>query len=340
MKRVTIKDVAKQAGVSYSTVSHVLNDTRYVAPKTLERVKRALQSLEYYPNISARSLRGGKTKTIGLIIPDTSNLFFAEVSRKIEDRGFQKGYSVIVCNSDNDPKKQKAYIDTLVSKKVDGVIFISSDCEQSDLESFRMNNVSVVVADRDIPLDFAEVVLLDNEKGGYLATKHLLDLGHKEIACITGPNFLSPSMQRVQGYKRALLEFGLCIDEELIETGDFTFSGGEEAMRRLIAKNPGLTGVFVLNDMMAIGAMNVARIHNYHIPQDISFVGFDDVELAMYVSPRLTTIAQPIIELSNYAVGLLIERMERKLTDLPRKRIILSPKLIIRETTSKTASNE
>ncbi len=333
MDRVTIKDVAHEAGVSITTVSHVINETRSINPETKARVLDALDKLGYQPNIIARSLRSGKTKTIGLIVPDIANLFFAEIARRIEDYGYQYGYSVILGNSDNDPVKQSNYINTLITKQVDGVVFISAGGEIDDLRPFYENKIPVVVADRDVPLELADVVLLDNEKAGYEATRYLLDLGHECIACITGPNYVSPSMQRVEGYKRALMESGIPFRSDLIEGGDFQFKSGELAMHRLLAHPCKPTAVFALNDMMAIGALNAAHDAGLSVPADLSIVGFDNIELSTAVTPALTTVAQPIDEIAQNTINLLIKRMQSSKTE-KNVRVILSAILVVRDSTN------
>ena len=334
MDRVTIKDVAHEAGVSITTVSHVINETRSINPETRARVLEALDKLGYQPNIIARSLRSGKTKTIGLIVPDIANLFFAEIARRIEDYGYQYGYSVILGNSDNDPVKQTNYINTLITKQVDGVVFISAGGEIDDLRSFYENEIPVVVADRDVPLELADVVLLNNEKAGYEATHHLLDLGHDCIACITGPNNVSPSMQRVEGYKRALMESGIPFREDLIEGGDFQFKSGELAMHRLLTHPCKPTAVFALNDMMAIGALNAAHDAGLSVPADLSIIGFDNIELSAAVTPALTTVAQPIDEIAQKAINLLIKRMQSSKTE-KNVRVILKANLVVRDSTNR-----
>lgn len=334
MPRITIKDVARAAQVSITTVSHVVNNTRFVDPATKQRVLTACEELGYQPNSLARSLRSGVTRTIGLVVPDASNLFFADVARKIEDFGFQQGYSVILCNSDNNPEKQTRYITTLLAKQVDGVIFISSGSEPDDLMRLVDNNIPVVVADRDVPLELADVVLLDNEQAGYDATRHLIGLGHRRIACITGPNHLAPSMQRFEGYKRCLKENGIDFDAKRIEMGDFRFQSGEEAMQRLLASPARPTAVFVLNDMMAIGAMSSVHKAGLSIPKDISIIGFDDIEIDAAVTPALTTMAQPIEEMAQHTMSLLIDHLVGKKHDL-NQRVILTAKLIQRDSTAR-----
>jgi LacI family transcriptional regulator len=331
---VTMKDVAKLAGVSTTTVSHVINQTRHVNDETKMSVAKAMKELEYRPNILARSLRSGETKTIGLIVPDGSNPFFAEIARQIEDLGYRKGYSVILGNSDNNPDKQTSYINTLLAKQVDGVIFISTGGETSELQLLTENNIPIVVADRDLSLSLTDVVLLDNEKAGYEATRYLLDLGHRCIACITGPDDLSPSMLRLKGYKRALKEFNIGFKENLVEKGDFRFRGGEVAMERLLNQSCPPTAVFALNDMMAIGAMKGITKAGLEIPGDISVIGFDDIEFASAVKPALTTMAQPFSELSSKSVEMLINRMCGKINET-NQRVVLTARLIVRDSTAR-----
>lgn len=333
MNRVTIKDVALVACVSTTTVSHVINKTRFVDAATRARVIQAMDDLGYHPNVLARSLRSGVSKTIGLIVPDAANLFFAEVARKIEDYGYEQGYSVILGNSDNDPEKQLNYINTLLAKRVDGVIFISTGGDPKELMRFFDNRVPVVVADRDVPLELADVVLLDNEQGGYDATRYLIELGHRKIACITGPHDLSPSQQRVEGYYRAMGEFNIPVNSAYITAGDFQFQGSRDAMERLLGCTPRPSAVFVFNDMMAIGAMTTIRKAGLSIPADISIVGFDDIELASAVTPSLTTIAQPIAEIARCATDLLIQRLNGSRKE-DNQRIILHATLIVRESTA------
>jgi len=333
MKRVTVKEVATKAKVSITTVSHVINETRFVDPNTKQRVLSAMDSLGYQPNFIARSLRSGITKTIGLIVPDIANLFFAEIGRKIEDYGYQQGYSVILGNSDNDPEKQEHYIHTLMAKRVDGVIFISSGGNDRGMLQFSHNHIPIVVMDRNISLDLADVVMLDNETGGYLATSHLIQLGHQKIGCITVPKNFSSSVDRLAGYKRAMQEAGLRVKKELIVNGDFLYSGGETAMSGLLLLADRPTAVFCSNDMMAIGAMSAIRKAGYSIPEDISLVGFDNIELAAAMSPALTTFAQPVDEIARVAVTTLIDRIRGEMNE-PNQQIILQGELIVRASTA------
>ncbi len=333
-KSVTMKDVADYVGVSTTTVSHVINETRHVNELTRNKVKSAMKELGYRPNFLARSLRSGETKTIGLLVPDASNPFFAEIARQIEDLGYRQGYSVILGNSDNNPNKQTNYINTLIAKQVDGVILISTGGEADELQPLTENNIPIVLADRDVSLSLTDVVLLDNEKAGYEATRYLLELGHKCIACITGPNELSPSMLRVKGYRKALEEFDIPYQENLIEMGDFRYRSGEAAMEKLLSRSCSPTAVFALNDMMAIGAMKAIMKLGYSIPEDISVLGFDNIQFSSVVKPALTTMAQPLADFSNKTVEMLIKRMSGDAIE-DNQRFILSASLVVRESTAR-----
>lgn len=327
----TIKDVARQAGVSITTVSHVINDTRYVSDALRTKVLLAMEDLHYRPNVLARGLRRGETKTIGLIVPDNSNPFFAEVARIIEDIGFQNGYSVILCNSDGDLEKEKAYVNVLVAKQVDGVIFIAAGGQQEHLRLLSQQAMPVVVADRDVRSPLADVVLVDNEQGGYDAAHYLIRQGHRSIACITGPSDLTPSAERVGGYRQAILEAGLDARKDFIVAGDFRSEGGERATQALLGLDHPPTAIFACNDLMAIGALHALRKAGRQVPGDVSVIGFDDIPLSSMVSPALTTVAQPLSELATLSAQLLISRIQNGQEDNPAKRIVLETRLVIRD---------
>lgn len=335
-----IKDVAKKAGVSTTTVSHVINETRFVSDELRQRVMDAMQSMDYHPNILARSLRSGKSKTIGLIVPDISNLFFAEIARKVEDRGLEYGYSVILCNTDDDHAKEAGYIDVLITKKVDGIIFISAGYEGENLYKLLNNKIPIVIADRSLGDVVTDVVLVDNWMGGYTATKYLLELGHRKIACISGPSSLTPSAQRVEGFHQALKDAAIEINYCLVIPGDFRSVGGEKAMNSLLECDKKPTAVFACNDMMALGAMRAINNRGLRVPEDISLVGFDDIPISQCVYPAITTVAQPIEELGSIVVKYLIERIEyknsrRKGEEPDYRTTVLETKLVKRDSCSK-----
>lgn len=329
----TIKDVASAARVSIATVSHVINDTRYVSDELKQRVHTAMSELDYRPNRVARSLRSGQTKTIALMVPDASNLFFAEMGRAIEGLGFDNGYNVILCNSDNNLDKQSSYVDMLMTKQIDGLIFISAGESEEVLTTLKQAKIPTVVTDRDVQPGLADVVLLNNKLGGYLATRHLLELNHTKIACITGPHHLPSSVERAEGYYEALEEAGLTPDPDWVLTGDFRLPSGHSCMSRLLDMADGPTAVFVCSDMMALGAMNAVHNKGLRMPDDISIVGFDNIALASSINPALTTVAQPIRRIATLICEILFSRMQNADTEALPERIIIDPQLTIRSTT-------
>ncbi|MFN8379932.1 MAG: LacI family DNA-binding transcriptional regulator [Anaerolineae bacterium] len=306
---VTIRDVAAQAGVSVSTVSHVINGTRFVEPGTEARVRAAISDLKYRPNSIARSLRRRSTATIGLLVPDNSNPFFAEVARLIEDIGFDQGYSVILCNSDNLPAREAAYIDVLLSKQVDGLLTISAGIHPDFLKTVFNAQVPVVVVDRAADEWPVDQVLVDNERGGYQAGVYLTDLGHREIGFIAGPRVATPSARRLVGFRHALAERDIALPDTAITSGDFQYQGGAAAIRTLLERHPNLTAVFATNDQMALGAINTLQRMGRSVPDDISIIGFDNIPQSSAFYPALTTMAQPVEALARESVRLLIERI-------------------------------
>jgi len=327
----TINDVAKKAGVSITTVSHVINDTRFVSQELRNKVNQAIIDVGYFPNQLARGLRSGVTATVGLMIPDNSNPYFAEVAKIIETVGFENGYSVILCNSSGDLKKEAAYIDTLLSHQIDGIILISVNSALESLQKIKARNIPFVVVDRDISLYEGDTVLVNNEMGGYHATKYLLDLGHRKIACIEGSSNVNPSSDRAKGYIRALQLEGIPVRQDYIAIGDFDYQSGEQCFEKLWSLEEKPTAIFACNDMMAIGALKKAKTMGVHIPEDVSLIGFDNIAFTSAVSPALTTISQPIEELSKKAISILINKIQNRGDFHENKRIILNTDLVIRE---------
>lgn len=333
---ITIKDVAQHAQVSVTTVSHVINGTRFVSEAARERVRQAIAALNYVPSALARSLKSSRTHTVGMMIPNNSNPYFAEIIRGIEDTCFDAGFNVILCNSDDDPLKQSQYVRVLSEKQVDGLIVVSSGGDTELIETLRTAGMPQVVVDREIDDLAADLVEVHHELGGYLATKHLLEFGHRRIACIAGPQALSPARQRVQGYHRALHEAGLKTDDRLLRSADFTSAGGHEAMASLLkSARQRPSAVFASNDLMAIGAICAAAETGLRIPEDLSVVGFDDIALAAFSNPPLTTIAQPKHQTGALAARLLLERIAHR--NSPLRREILQPSLCLRRSTAKVA---
>ena len=327
----TIREVAESAGVSYATVSHVINNTRLVSPETRERVLAAMDALNYRPNALARSLRQGKTNTIGLVLPDSANPFFAEISRFIEDEAFKKGYSVFLCNTESDTQRELFYVDVLSKKQVDGIIFVAAGEKADSLDFLLHRSMPLVMIDRNVPNVEADAVFTDNQLGGFLATQHLIELGHTRIVCISGPSSITPSAERMIGYRKALEQAGLPFDESLVIRGDYHAQSGMEITNTVLKMNPRPTAIFTLNDLMALGALRAAAEAGYTVPNDLAVVGYDDLEIARFTNPPLTTIAQPKKEIGIQAVNLLVDRMSQR--NRTPSRLLLPPDLIVRRST-------
>ena len=325
----TMREVAEMAGVSVATVSHVVNRTRFVATKTRERVFAAMESLNYQPNELARSLRRGQTRTIGLILPDSANPFFADIGRGSETASFEAGYNTIFCNTSGISEKVQLYLKVLQKKQVDGIIFVASGDQTTLLDQLLQKNFPVVImVDRDMADVPADTVLADTLQGGYNATRHLTELGHNRIGCISGPQEITERSGRLDGYMQAISEAGLPFDPEIFRYGNFHPDSGYEAMLHLLQVPSPPTALFIYNDLMAIGALRAAAEKGVRIPEDMAIVSFDNIELAAYTTPQLTTIAQPTFEMGQTAVSLLLNRIENP--DLPRQQRILPTNLVVR----------
>ena len=327
----TIREVAERAGVSYATVSHVINNTRVVSPETRQRVLAAMAELNYRPNALARSLRQGKTNTLGLVLPDSANPFFAEISRSIEDKAFNKGYSVFLCNTELDTERELFYVDVLSKKQVDGIIFVAAGDQTDSLDFLVREGMPVVMIDRNVPNVQVDAVLPDHRLGGFLATQHLLKLGHTRIACIAGPSSITPSAERITGYRNALEQANIPYDEKLVIRGDYHAQSGMDITSSILMMDPRPTAIFALNDLMALGALRAAAEAGCSVPKDLAVVGYDNLELSQYTNPPLTTIAQPKKEIGVQAVNLLVERIAQK--NRPPSRVVLPPELIVRRST-------
>lgn len=328
----TMKQVAEKAGVSTSTVSHVLNNTRIVSPEAKERVQKAIAELRYIPSAVARSLKNDRTHTIGMMIPNNSNPYFAEVIQGVEDASFKFGYNIILCNSYDDPKKQAAYIRVLLEKRIDGLILVASGSDDQLTRLLEDEDLPKVLVDREVAGVSADFIQADHEQGAYLATKYLLDLGHRAIACVSGPKDLLSSRDRVSGYLRALREYGVKFRLDCLVNSDFTSQGGYNAFQQLLALPQRPTAIFVSNDLMAIGGLCAASSAGVRIPEQLSVVGYDDIALASFTTPPLTTIAQPKHEIGVVTARVLVERMLNPHLALKREK--LSTRLIVRGSTA------
>jgi LacI family transcriptional regulator, galactose operon repressor len=323
-----IREVAGRAGVSPTTVSHVVNATRFVSHEIRARVMEAMTELGYHPNAVARSLRRGRTHTLGLVLPDSANPYFAELGRGIETAAFGRNYSVVLCNTEGEELRERVYVDLLTRRQVDGLLYVPAGSRVDVLRDLLRQALPVVLVDRDLPGAPIDVVLSDKRGGAYLATRHLIALGHRRIGCIGGPSSLLMSGQRLQGYRDALAEADLPIDESLVLRGDYHPQSGWAAARSLLASPVPPTAIFAANDLMAIGVLRAAGELGRRVPDDLAVVGFDDIELASYTTPPLTTVSQSASEVGRAAVELLLQRLADPAR--PPVRRTLETRLVVR----------
>lgn len=306
---VTIRDVARFAGVSTATVSRVLNKSGYVKEDTERKVREAVKKLNYELNEVARGLASKKTNTIALVLPNITNPFFAEVARAVENNARKNNYTVILCNTESENGKVIPYLEILKRRYIDGVIFASEMLEQDTINYLEINQIHWVVLDRFSGNDTSFVIRSKNYEGAQTAVKHLLEIGCKKIGHIYGPLHLRTSTERLRGYEDMVKSFDW-FSPTLLVFGDFTISGGMTAAKQMIARHPDIDGLFVGNDLMAIGALKALLQMGIRVPEDIAICGFDGIDLTTITEPELTTMAQPIYQMGTLAVEILIQKME------------------------------
>jgi len=305
---VSIKDIAEQAKVSHSTVSRALSDSPLVSLATKARIQQLAREMGYSPDAQARSLVMGRTLTVGIVVTTITDPFIAEIVQAVESTAHDHGYSVILASSNAEPEREIAAVEMLRSKRVDGVIVTSSRIGALYQEHLDLLGVPVVLVNshsqQSGPYTFA--VNVDNAQGARLATKHLIELGHRRIAYITGPADHSDDLARLEGYREALKGSGIPFDPELVVQGDGHVTGGERAWPLLQALVHPPTAAFCYNDMTAIGLVSAARRAGSSVPRDLAIVGFDDIPFASYVDPPLTTVAQPKPEMGKQAMEMVL----------------------------------
>jgi LacI family transcriptional regulator len=327
---VTIKDVARRANVSFTTVSHVVNKTRPVSRDTAARVNEAINELGYLPSELARSLKSSRTRTIGMIVTTTSNPFFGEVIRGVDRACFEAGYALMICNTDDVAQRLVAYMRTLFAKRVDAVVVMTSNATP---EFFRrlgqIKRVPVVAI--DAPADtVASVFSDDSVLGGRIVADYLLDGGFSRIACVSGPAEHPRMIDRLKGFGAALAERDLRLDPALVLHTEATMEGGQDAARRLLGASAAgrPDAIFALCDVLAIGVLHGAHELGLTIPGDVSVIGYDDIELAGYTFPPLTTVRQPAAEIGAAAANAIIDHLDN---DVPLPNAVaLKPELIVR----------
>ena len=330
--RASIRDVAARAGVSVTTVSHTLNGTRFVSDAAKAKVHEAAHALGYVPSEVARGLKHNTTRTLGMLVPNNSNPYFAEIIRGVEHHCYGAGYSLLLCNSNDDPQQQADHLRVLAERRVDAIVLVASGDDDAIVAACKDLRLPLVLVDREIDAIAVDLIEVDHAAGGELATAHLLAQGHARVACIVGPADLRPSQQREAGWRRALAGAGIAPRADEVVRGDFGPASGAAAMRRLLQSAHPPSAVFICNDMMAIGALHAAHEAGIAVPGQLSVVGFDDIELAAYTAPPLTTVAQPKEAIGVGAATMLLERVRDGRT-APR-RIVLQPGLHLRASTS------
>lgn len=327
----TIKDVAKHAGVSTTTVSHVINKTRFVAEDTTKAVWDAIKTLSYSPSAVARSLKINTTKSIGMIITTSESPFFAEIVLAVEELCYSKGYSLFLCNTQNKPEKIQNHLDMLIKKRVDGILVMCSEYSDNAFDIFENTNVPMVIMDWGVSDERSDLILDHGFDGGYLAIEHLIENGHKDIAIISCSLDKEIAKSRFDGVKKALADAGLSIREEWIQEGDFEPEGGYECMNNLLKNDKLPTAVFCFNDVMALGAISAITEKGLSVPQDISVIGYDNVHSSRFYAPPLTTIHQSKSRLGAAALELLLERIENNEGAKEPKVLEFFPELVKRK---------
>lgn len=331
-----MKDVAELAGVSASTVSHVLNGTRKVSEDTRERVRLAIEELGYEPNLLAKSLKVSRTFTIGLLISDIQNPFFTSVIRGAEDVALSRGYHLFLCNTDEDPNREDEYVRELSKKRVDGLIVASSASRRNHTLQLRLEDVPFVFMDREVEGIEADTVSVDNRLGMRLIAEHLTQLGHERVGMVSGPLEKSSGHERYHGLRDALADLGLPLHDSLVRFGDFRVSGGREAAEELLRLPEPPTALVVSNNQMTLGALLAVRELGLRVPDEVSVVSFDDMEWAPLANPPLTALAQPTYEMGATAARMLLDKIEKKATGSPSK-LFMEPELMVRGSTGSPA---
>ncbi|MEH7127448.1 catabolite control protein A [Neobacillus drentensis] len=310
---ITIYDVAREANVSMATVSRVVNGNPNVKPVTRKKVLDVIDRLGYRPNAVARGLASKKTTTVGVIIPDISNIFFAELARGIEDIATMYKYNIILSNSDQNKDKELHLLNTMLGKQVDGLVFMGGNITAEHVEEFGKSPVPIVLAGSIEESNTMPSVNIDYEEAVYDSIKEFIEKGHKNIAFVVGPlHEPKNTFKKLRGYQRALAESGIPYNEELVVEGDYTYDSGIEAIEKLLEAADRPTAILVGSDEMALGVVHGAEDKGYKIPEDFEVITSDNTRLSLMVRPQLTTIIQPLYDIGAVAMRLLTKLMNKE----------------------------
>jgi DNA-binding LacI/PurR family transcriptional regulator len=322
----TIKDVAREAGVSISTVSHTLSGKRPISPATKRRVFEAIERLGYRPNLNARGLASRRTSVLGLVVADISNPFYPTVARGVEDVAHAHDYSLMICSTDGDERRESGYIDLLESRQVDGIIYMAGLPSNRRLEQLvQLGRIPVVGVDERLPALDLPGIYLENRRAGALIAEHFVTLGHRDLAFIGGPAHLPTVIDRLAGYREVIEQAGLSLPDRMIAYADNLPEGGRHAASLLLGQASAPTALMAANDMMAIGALEYCREARIDVPESVSVVGVDDLPIARLAG--LTSIHQPMYAMGTGAARMLLEILATARHFEP---IFIPPELVVR----------
>ena len=328
----TIHDVAKAAGVSSATVSHVINNSRFVTPETKQRVLEAIEKLHYRRDGVARSLRRNSTGTIGLMVSDISNPYFSDLVRGVEDAvyGANKGYNLVLCNTDEDPSKERLYLDVMLEKRIDGLIMAPVGGNRGILAGLIDDGFPVVFVDRVLPDLLADSVSVDNRKAAFGLISHLVSLGHRKVAVMHAELTATSIDERLLGYREALEAADIQVDSAILFHSGSSIADACNASLAFIDSAKGVSAIFCTNNFMTLGFLQAMNERGLRCPEDVAVVGFDDFPWATSFRPRLTVVAQPASDIGKESVRLMLSRLEAGAPVEP-VRCVLDGKLMVRE---------
>jgi len=328
----TIRDVAREAGVSASTVSRVVNGTAPISAETAARVRAAIKRANYVPSRAARTLRVQRSTTLGLLISDIQNPFFTALVRGVEDVAQCNGYSLILCNSDEDLKKELQYVQILCSEKVAGAIVVPASERSRSFLPFVEAGVPFIAVDRRLETNPIDCVLVDNVRGSFEAVAHLASRGNRRIAVVTGPLTTTTGRDRLEGYRTAIRNAGLPLDPDLERVGTFKSESGLRLTEELLNLRPAIDALFVANSAMELGALEALRNRSVRIPDDVAVIIYDEMPWSSLPGVSLTTVRQPTYELGRLSCLRLLDRMGAPAA-VTRQEIVLVPELVVRDST-------
>ncbi|MGB1286485.1 MAG: LacI family DNA-binding transcriptional regulator [Aggregatilineales bacterium] len=330
---ITIQEVAKEAGVSTATVSRVINKTGGVSDKLEKRVRDAMKDLNYHPSSLARNLKRQRSMVVGVMVPMLEHPTYGQMAAAIERKLFDAGYHALICSSEDDEERERAYLEMLLRQRVEGIIINSAARDTTHIRELADYGIPIILFDRILDGVAFNQVFCDNSMGGYIGIEHLIKLGHRRIGVVAAPSHPEPILRRIRGTQEALADYGIDLDPDLLITRDTQlFNAGYEAGRHLLQLDPRPTAIFALTDVTAVGVMHAAAEMNLRIPEDLSIVGYDNIPIASYILPPLTTVNQPIIEMGETAVDVLFKHIESP--ELEPEKTVLRTNLVVRQSTA------